>query len=63
MIAPFDVFEEDAAGPMWIGVSQSLEEANALVKSKANYSKEKKYFALSLTTGNRFDLNLDDSTS
>jgi hypothetical protein len=55
------VFEEDAAGPMWIGVVHSIEDAQALCKSKSNYSQEKKYFVLSLKTGNRFDLSLDES--
>jgi hypothetical protein len=61
MIAPFDVFEEDAAGPMWMGEVHSVEEAKTLVKSLPNYSKEKKYFILGMTTSDQFDLNLDET--
>jgi hypothetical protein len=53
MIAPFDVFEDDAAGPMWLGDVNSVEEAKALAESRPTYSKEKKYFVLSLKTSNR----------
>jgi hypothetical protein len=63
MIAPFDVFEEDAAGPMWIGEAHSVEEAKTLVKSLPNYSKEKKYFVLGMTTSDRFELILGESAS
>jgi hypothetical protein len=62
MIAPFDVFEEDAAGPMWMGEVHSVEEAKTLVKSWPNYSKKKKYFVLSLKTSSRFDLSLDEAS-
>jgi hypothetical protein len=60
MIAPFDVFEKDAAGPMWIGEANSVEEAQTLCKGRSNYQ-EKKYFVLSLKTSNRLDLNLDET--
>jgi hypothetical protein len=63
MIAPFDVFEEDDEGPIWIGDAHSVEEALALVKSLTNYSKEKKYFILNVTAGKRIDLRLGGSTS
>jgi hypothetical protein len=62
MIAPFDVFEEDAAGPVWLGEVHSVEEAQTLCKNRSNYTKERKYFILSMT-GKRFDLSLGDSTS
>jgi hypothetical protein len=61
MIAPFDLFEEDAAGPRWIGEVHSVEEAKALVKRLPSYSKEKTYFVLSIRTSDRFDLNLNES--
>jgi hypothetical protein len=60
MIAPFDLFEEDAAGPRWISEVHSVEEAQTLCKSRNNY-KEKKYFVLSLKTSKRIDLNLDET--
>jgi hypothetical protein len=61
MIAPFDVFEDDPAGPMWIGEANSVEEAQTLCKSRSNY-KEKKYFVISLKTSKRIDLNLDEAS-
>jgi hypothetical protein len=60
MIAPFDVFEDDVAGLMWIGEVHSVEEAQTLCKSRSNY-KEKKYFVLSLKTSKRLDLKLDET--